>query len=255
MNSPEALAKSSKPRGVVGWLVQLLAGPELDALRKEVHRRGEEATEALAAGKARESALLERIAALESRPASVRPPDASVDEETLLSPLRLEIEQRVREQADLEKVVAKKEAERRDATSKLAKVVQELEMTTKKLAKLEAAARELEEKFKRVEEKGVDAARQAHVRTQAAAREALEHQAHVGRLEQQLAQLTSERTNSSALEEKLRARESRIEALERELADALGTSRKGVDEAEARASEALIEELRLALASVHAKSA
>lgn len=255
--------------GLLGWLTRLVAGKELSALRAHVAALSDEAAGAAEAARAHAARLEARLAAataelqaerrrreeLERRLAASSATPA-VDEEALLAPLRLEIEQRAREQSDLEKTVARKESERREATAKLARSQQELEALDKRLKKAEATLRDstaqlasAEERARRAEGRAGDALKGAAVRSQDAAREVMDLRHEVAQTKRRaddLAALTTQRQMEIA------ARDETIAALEDRLVTALGaaTSDPLAIERALRDRDALIEELESALISI-----
>ncbi|MBX3232619.1 MAG: hypothetical protein KIT84_16710 [Labilithrix sp.] len=219
-----ALAPNSK--GLLAWLRRLVAGSELDALRARL-ADAEAASAAAAEARAGEAdtrarqlrALEERLAGVAAerdaarRELAAQAPAPIIDEEALLAPLRLELEQRVREQTRLEQTIARKEAERRDAAARLATAQQEHGAHEKKLRSTESLLRDTQ-------------------------REVLELRNGIARLEARVRELTE-------------SRDATIDALERRLVDALAASPLDAASLERalRDRDALVEELTLALES------
>lgn len=255
-----------RDRGLIGWLRRLLAGKEIDALRARVATLSSDALVTANEAKTSRAQLEGRLATttkqldaerlrcqdLEQRLAASSA-TLPVDEDALLSPLRLEIEQCAREQAELERTVARKESERRDAATKLVKAQSDVDALEKKVQKSETALRaaetritSAEERARQAESRDADATRQAQVRSRDDAREVIDLRNEVERLEQRAAELAAA---NAALTTQVNGRDESIASLEARLAEALAgqvTDAPALERA-LRDRDAIIEELELAL--------
>lgn len=198
-----------------------------EAARRELEASAKKLADALAAAQATQGSLERELAA--------RPLTPDDDIETALAPLRLEIEQRTREQEEVQKNVAKKENERRDAVAKLAKA--------------QAAQESLEKKLHETESK--------LAQVQQSAREVTSLREANARLEKRCAELDAAATGAGDhakqrekhFKDLVANRDARIADLEARLVEALTEKEPPAIELVLREREALVEELALALAS------
>ncbi len=257
-------------RGLMGWLRRLVAGKELDALRARVASLSNGALVAADEAKTSRAQLEGRIAAmskqldaelrrcqdLEQRLAAASA-TLPVDEDALLSPLRLEIEQHARDQAELERTIARKERERHEAAAKLVEARSDVDALEKKLQKSETALRaaeigitNAEERARQAEARAADATRQARARSREDAREVTDLRNEVERLKQRATELAAANAAlTTQRDAEVSGRDETIASLEARLAEALAgqlTDAPALERA-LRDRDAVIEELELAL--------
>ncbi len=235
---------TTRPGGLLAWLRRVVAGEEIAALEATIQKLRAElvaAKEAAEEPKPETEGLEARVRELEGALRAAQamaeelqkllderatPPTAASGEEKAL---RDELQLRVRENDELTKTLAKRDAERRDVSAKLAKVQATADAADKRVKELEARAKTLEAKLKEAESKARDSSPKLSVQNsdkkvaelEAAAKRATAElgarEAKIADLEKKLVEALAEKSDPDALQKALADREALVEELESSL--------------------------------------